>query len=176
MKKESIKYNVFTRIQRSFRLYLLKLFRTPGGARHVSLGFAIGFGLEMIVIPTASLAYLLFYPIVRLCRASLPAAAIGNIIGKLTFLPVLLMPLARHLGQWIYPVDTGKMDLKLVSFKDILRGNFQPLWHFLETALHVLIGMSVFGAVLGFVSYFVVYHLYEKQRQARFRKKCSTAC
>ncbi|MGO0060736.1 DUF2062 domain-containing protein [Brevibacillus fluminis] len=165
------KYNFYQRIVRAFRLNFIKLFRSPGGAKKVSLGFALGFGLEMIVISTASLIYVLFYPIVRLCRGSLPAAIIGNVIGKLTFLPVLLLPVAHRLGRFIYPVQIEGVRMPHHAFKALLSGNFQVIQDILYGGLHVLIGMSVIGAVLGFVSYFVIYKLYEKRREHRLLKR-----
>lgn len=171
MKNNAKKYNFLQRQSRAFRLNFIKLFRSPGGAKKVSLGFAIGFGLEMIVISTASLIYLLFYPIVRLSRGSLPAAIIGNVIGKLTFLPVLLLPVAHRLGRFIYPVKIEGARMPHHVFKALLSGNFQVLTDILYGGMHVLIGMSIFGACLGIVSYFVVYKLYEKQRQLRIIKR-----
>ncbi|MEH7302659.1 DUF2062 domain-containing protein, partial [Neobacillus drentensis] len=86
------KYNFIQRLGRAFKYNFIKLLRSPGGARKVSLGFAIGFGMEMVVLSSASLIYILFLPVVRLAKGSLPAAIIGNVVGKLTFLPVLLLP------------------------------------------------------------------------------------
>src|SRR3954471_17905961 len=99
--KQQKKYNFHQRVARVFKLNFIKLFRSPGGAKKVSLGFAIGFGLEMLVISSASLIYILFVPIVRLAKGSLPASIIGNVIGKLTLLPVILLPFARKLGKLI---------------------------------------------------------------------------
>ncbi|WP_412679692.1 DUF2062 domain-containing protein [Brevibacillus choshinensis] len=171
MKNNTKKYNFPKRISRAFRLNFIKLFRSPGGAKKISLGFAIGFGLEMIVISTASLIYLLFYPIVRLSRGSLPAAIIGNVIGKLTFLPVLLLPVAHRLGRFIYPINIEGAKMPHHAFKAILSGDFQVLTDILYGGLHVLIGMSIIGACLGFVSYFVIYKVYEKQRELRLVKR-----
>ncbi len=84
-KQSKKKYNVFQNIWRAIRLNFIKLLRAPGGVKKISLGFAIGFALEMIVISTASLVYLVFYPVVRLSGGSLPAAIVGNVVGKLTF-------------------------------------------------------------------------------------------
>ncbi|MGE5702862.1 MAG: DUF2062 domain-containing protein [Clostridia bacterium] len=171
MQKNPKKYNFFQKLLRAFRMNFLKLLRSPDGAKNVSLGFAIGFGLEMIVISTASLIYFLFYPIVRLARGSLSAAVIGNVIGKLTFLPVLLLPPAHKLGTLIYPVKIEGGALHHNAFTELLSGNFQAIKDILYGGLHVLIGMSVFGAVLGFLSYFVIHKLYEKQRQLRLEKR-----
>src|SRR6478672_4923834 len=98
------KFNFFQRLGRAFKLNFLKLLRSPGGAKKVSLGFAIGFGLEMLVISTASLIYILFVPIVKLAKGSLPASIIGNVIGKLSFLPVILLPIAKQIGNIIFPM------------------------------------------------------------------------
>src|SRR5213079_1732226 len=92
-------YNFFQKLGRKLKLNFIKLLRSPDGAKKVSLGFSIGFGLEMLVISTASLIYILFIPIVRLAKGSLPAAVIGNLIGKISFLPVLLLPIARIIGK-----------------------------------------------------------------------------
>jgi uncharacterized protein (DUF2062 family) len=176
MKKSRKKYNFIQRIARAFRYNFIKLLRSPGGARKVSLGFAIGFGLEMIVLSTASLIYIIFYPIVRLCKASLPAAIIGNIIGKLTFLPVILIPFAKQLGSWIYPApETDKTGTEH-SILEIFYGNFQVFRDILHGGLHILLGMTVFGIMLGFISYFVIHRLYTKhldKRKARAIKKSS---
>ncbi len=67
MSLTSKKYNFHQRIRRQFKLNFIKLFRSPGGAKKVSRGFAIGFGLEMIVLSSASLVYVLFVPLVPDC-------------------------------------------------------------------------------------------------------------
>src|SRR5438552_19184055 len=105
MKNKLKKYHFINRIGRTFKLNYFKLLRSPGGAKKVSLGFAIGFGLEMLVISSASLIYILFVPIVRLAKGSVPAAIIGNVIGKLSFLPVLLLPFAKKIGKLVYPMN-----------------------------------------------------------------------
>ncbi|WP_026677647.1 MULTISPECIES: DUF2062 domain-containing protein [Fictibacillus] len=173
MHKQTNKYNFIQRLYRAFRLNIIKLLRSPGGARKVSLGFAIGFGLEMVVISSAALVYLLFYPIVRLSGGSFPAAIIGNVIGKLSFLPVILLPFAKKLGGWIYPSRNRGSGIHKHSILEIFSGNFDVLKDLLHGGLHVLIGMTIFGIVLGFASYFPVYYLYEKQRQRRMNKKNS---
>jgi EamA domain-containing membrane protein RarD len=156
MQRKQRKYNFFKRIGRLFRLNFIKLLRSPGGAKKVSLGFAIGFGLEMLVISTAALVYVLFIPIVKTFKASLPAAIIGNVIGKLTFLPVILLPFARKIGKMIYPTHVNVSSHGLLG---IIHGG-----------LHVLIGMSIFGVILGFASYFVVHYFYEKEKKRRLAK------
>src|SRR3954470_910674 len=119
------KYNFFHRLGRAFKLNFIKLLRSPGGAKKVSLGFAIGFGLEMVVLSTASLIYIVFLPIVRIARGSLPAAIIGNVIGKLSFLPVILLPFAKTIGKLIYPFN-GQIGYKTpFSFEQLLQGDFR---------------------------------------------------
>jgi uncharacterized protein (DUF2062 family) len=167
-KKKNKSSNWILKIPRAIRYNYLKLLRSPDGVKKVSLGFALGFGLEMIVLPTASLIYILFYPIVRLCRASFPASVIGNVIGKLTFLPVLLLPFSKKIGEIVYP--TPYKD-HVLHFRDIyqqlLHGDFHVFEKIFRGGLHILIGQSIFGAILGFISYFVIYHLYERRRNKR---------
>src|SRR3954464_8679769 len=139
------KYNFFQRLGRAFKLNFIKLLRSPGGAKKVSLGFAIGFGLEMLVISSASLIYILFVPIVRLAKGSLPASIIGNVIGKLTFLPVILLPFARKIGKMIFPLKVRVGHHTSFSFQDFLHGDFHGILNLLHGGVHVLIGMTFFG-------------------------------
>lgn len=159
------KYNFWQRFVRALRYHLLKLLRSPEGARKVARGFAIGFGLEMIVISTASLVYLVFYPIVRFAKASLPAAIIGNIIGKMTFLPILLIPFAKMLGRWILPPNVGTGPIHHHSFFDIFKGDFSILSDLLHGGLQIFVGMSIFGLILGILSYYAIEYLYEHRKK-----------
>src|SRR3954471_16832233 len=136
------KYNFFQRVGRAFKLNFLKLLRSPGGAKKVSLGFAIGFGLEMLVISTASLIYILFVPIVRLAKGSLPASIIGNVIGKLTLLPVILLPFAKSLGKFLFPMKVHFGHHGAFSFQKLIHGDFHSLISVLHGGIHTLIGMS----------------------------------
>lgn len=140
-------------LTRMMKLQYLKLLRSPGGARKVAVGFAVGFGLEMLVITTASTIYLLFYPIVRLAQASLSAAVIGNIVGKLTFLPVVLLPVAPLIGKYLFPFRPLHVPMSLYVY------------------LKTLLGMSVFAAILGLLSFFPAYYLYEVNRKHRDAKR-----
>jgi uncharacterized protein (DUF2062 family) len=173
VKKEQRQYNIFQKFQRRLKLNFLKLFRSPGGAKKVSLGFALGFGLEMFVIPTASLIYILFYPIVRIARGSLPAAIIGNVIGKLTFLPVILLPFAKKIGGFIFKNKKDNATLHHHSIMNLLHGDFAVVIDLLHGGLHILIGMAIFGVILGFISYYVVGYFYNKEKQRRMAKVSS---
>lgn len=117
-------YSFFQRMWRILKFQYYKLLRSPEGAKKVSLGFAIGFGLEMLVIYTASLVYLIFYPIVRLAKGSFPAAVIGNIIGKISFLPVVLFPLAYALGKMIYPFHVQKYIMNPLRYRTCFQVTF----------------------------------------------------
>jgi len=173
MGKNQKKYNFIQRIGRLFKLNFIKLLSSTGGAKKVSLGFAIGFGLEMLVISTASLVYILFVPIVRLSKGSLPASIIGNVIGKLTFLPVLLLPFAKKLGKIIYPIKVRVGHQTDFSFQKLLHGDFHGILSLLHGGVHVLIGMTIFGIVFGIIAYFVVHYFYEKERTRRLKKRRS---
>ncbi|MDM5156319.1 DUF2062 domain-containing protein [Bacillus sp. DX1.1] len=165
-------YSFFQRIWRAVKLNYYKLLRSSDGAKSVSRGFAIGFGLEMLVIYTASLVYLIFYPIVRIAKGSFPAAVIGNIIGKVTFLPVFLFPFAYALGKILYPFEVKVIHHKPYTIADLFSSNiFMMLKSLLQSEVYVLIGMTIFGVVFGVISYFVVYYLYEKNRKLRLTKR-----
>lgn len=170
MKKGNKQYNLPQRFQRSFKLNFIKLFRSPGGARKVSLGFAIGFGLEMLVISSAALVYVIFYPIVKMAKASLPAAIIGNVIGKLTFLPVLLLPFAKRLGSIVYPNVTSDGTVQEHSFIDIIKGDVSII-NILHGGIHIIIGMSIFGLILGVISYYVIWYFYKREVQRRVTRR-----
>lgn len=172
MNSQKSKANRFARLTRALKLNFLKLLRAPGGAHKVSTGFAIGFGLELIVISTASLIYLVFYPIVRLSGGSLPAAIVGNVIGKLTFLPILLMPLAKQIGSWILPAHSmGQGPVHESALMELFRGNWSALSELLLGGLDILAGMSVFGVILGFISYFVVKFFYIRALRRRHERR-----
>ncbi|MBB6022362.1 uncharacterized protein (DUF2062 family) [Paenibacillus sp. JGP012] len=188
MKNRKRKPNRLARLTRAIKLNFLKLLRAPGGAHKVSTGFAIGFGLELIVISTASLIYLVFYPIVRLSGGSMPAAIVGNVVGKLTFLPIILMPLAKQIGSWILPAHSmGQGPVHESAWMELFRGNWSAVSELLLGGLDILTGMSVFGLILGFISYFIVKFFYvralhrrherrvEKRRQAANASGAATA-
>ncbi|OOR53494.1 group-specific protein [Bacillus pseudomycoides] len=165
-------YSFFQRIWRVLKFHYYKLLRSPEGAKKVSRGFAIGFALEMLVIYTASLVYLIFYPIVRLAKGSFPAAVIGNIIGKISFLPVILFPFAYALGKTLYPFEIKVIQHKPYTISDLFSSNiFIMLKSLLQSEVYVLIGMTIFGGVFGVISYFVVHYLYEKNRKLRLKKR-----
>lgn len=188
MKNQKRKPNRMARLTRAIKLNFLKLLRAPGGAHKVSTGFAIGFGLELIVISTASLIYLVFYPIVRLAGGSMPAAIVGNVVGKLTFLPIILMPLAKQIGSWILPAHSmGQGPTHESAWRELFHGNWSAISELLLGGLDILAGMSVLGLILGFISYFVVKYFYvralnqrherrvEKRRQAANASSVNTA-
>lgn len=165
------KYNFFQRFGRAFKLNITKLLRSPGGARKVSLGFALGLGLEMLVLSTGSLIYILFVPIVRLAKGSLPASIIGNVIGKLTLLPVILLPFAKKIGKLIFPMKVNLGHKSGFSFQKLIHGDFHSLVSILHGGFHTLIGMTIFGTILGISSYFIVHHFYEKEKAKRLKRR-----
>jgi uncharacterized protein (DUF2062 family) len=171
MNIEQKKYSFFQKIGRAFKLNGIKLLRSPGGSKKVALGFALGMGIEMLVISTASLIYILFVPIVRISKGSLPAAIIGNVIGKLSFLPVILLPIAKRIGKIIYPMKIKSGNHSPFSVQHLLHGDFSSLVSIFQGGIHVLIGMTILGTVIGIISYFIVYYFYEKEKKKKLIKK-----
>ncbi|WP_018130888.1 DUF2062 domain-containing protein [Effusibacillus pohliae] len=153
------KASVIKRVGRAIKLQYLKLLRSPGGARKVATGFAIGFGIEFMVICTAMLVYIVFYPLVRAARGSMPAALIGHVIAKMTLLPIPML----GVGLWI-----GK---HLLPFR-IHMPHWMPYWlaYFLNHQLKTIVGMTLISVVMGALTYPVAYYLYELNRKRRAAK------
>lgn len=171
MKKRFLNNSVFNKLYRIIKFNFIKLLRSSDGARKVSLGFAIGFGLEMLVIPTAYLMYIIFYPAVKLSRASLSSAIIGNIIGKFTFLPLLLLPFGKIIGEIIFPVKIKNVHMHAHPLKDLFNGDLSVLKGLLYGGLQTLIGMAVFGLILGVISYHIIHYFYNKGKGRRKKKR-----
>ena len=139
-------YSFFQRMWRILKFQYYKLLRSPEGAKKVS--------------------------IVRLAKGSFPAAVIGNIIGKISFLPVVLFPLAYALGKMIYPFHVQKIYHEPFTISDLFSSHiFTILKSLLQSEVYVLIGMTILGVVFGVVSYFVVHYLYEKNRKLRLKNR-----
>ena len=166
-------YSFFQRMWRILKFQYYKLLRSPEGAKKVSLGFAIGFGLEMLVIYTASLVYVIFYPIVRLAKGSFPAAVIGNIIGKISKIsPSIFISACVCARKMIYPFHVQKIHHEPFTISDLFSSHiFTILKSLLQSEVYVLIGMTILGVVFGLISYFVVHYLYEKNRKLRLKKR-----
>lgn len=172
MREKKKTRSFFQRIWRGVKLNYYKLLRAPEGAKIVSRGFAVGFGIEMLVIHTASLIYLIFYPLVRLFNGSFPAAVIGNLIGKASFLPVILIPFAHALGKLIYPFEIKTVPYHHYTIKDFFSSNgLMMLKNLLQNEVYVIIGMTIIGIVFGIIAYFVMYYLYEKNRKLRLTRR-----
>lgn len=146
----------FKKLGRAMKFQYLKLLRSPGGARKVATGFAIGFGIEFLVISTAMLIYVFFYPLVRIARGSFPAALVGHVVAKLTFLPIPLLVTGKWLGDLMLPFPVN-MPLWL---PDWLSG-------FLNLQLKTIVGMTLISVALGVLTYPLAYYLYEANRKRR---------
>ena len=126
-----------------------QLLESEGGAHQVALAFAIGFGLEMLVLSTVGVVYIFFYFIAKIFKTPLSVMVIGNVIGKLTTLPVLLLPLAVKIGDLLSTHKPERVPYGVYVY------------------LKELLGMTVLAVVLGILSYIAVYILYEVNRKKR---------
>ncbi|QHT62325.1 DUF2062 domain-containing protein [Paenibacillus lycopersici] len=143
-------------MRRKLKLSYLKLLRSKDGASKVSRGFAVGFGLEIIIPYTAYLGYALLIPLTRLFRTTFPSALVGNVICKVTFLPIILVPFGHHIGR-ILPISRPRLMPRLIFI-------------YLKT----LLGLSMLGIMLGVIGFFVCYVLYETNRKLRLRGRRRT--
>lgn len=93
-------------------------------------------------------------------------------IGKLTFLPIILMPLAKQIGSWILPAHSmGHGPVHESAFMELFRGNWSAVSELLLGGLDILAGMSVFGVILGVISYFVVKFFYVRALNRRYERR-----
>lgn len=136
---------------------LLKLLRSPAGAKQVATGFAIGFGLEMLLPYTLYIGYILMAPFIFLkpFRGLLPPVVVGNVIGKVSLLPALLVPLAIKVSHQVFakPRHVTRIHEMLMTYQ------------------RTLLVLSGFGVVLGIVSYYLVYFMYQSFRKKRMNRR-----
>ena len=139
--------------KRFIKLKYLLLLRSPGGAKMVANGFAIGLILEFITLLTLGVAFLLIFPLCKLFRGSIPAAMIGFVLGKL-ILPAFL-PLGAIIGK------------KLIALEQVML----PWIGNISAYVNTLLGMLICGILLGALMYYPIYFLYHKFQQSRIEKR-----
>ncbi|MCR8633385.1 MULTISPECIES: DUF2062 domain-containing protein [Paenibacillus] len=154
----------FRNIKRWFKYKYLLLTRAKGGPGIVAMGFSIGLSVEMFTLPTAGLAFFLIFPLVYLFRASMAAALIGFVFGKIIYLPLTYVHI--KVGGMVLPRGTGRHLL-----------NFLPDWMdvFIKSNLKLFVGGLIDGLLLGLLFYFPIkwgleyYH--EKRKEKRKNRK-----
>ncbi|WP_426449119.1 DUF2062 domain-containing protein [Paenibacillus sp. S-38] len=150
-------------IGRWFRLKYLLLTRAKGGPAMVALGFSIGLAVEMFTLPTAGLAFFLIFPLVYLMRASMAAALLGFLFGKIIYIPLSFVH--RRVGEMLLP--HGIKGSLLHSLPDWLDT-------FIKFNLKLFVGGVVDGAILGILLYFPVKWLlvwFEGKRKEKRQKR-----
>ncbi|WEK55234.1 MAG: DUF2062 domain-containing protein [Candidatus Cohnella colombiensis] len=132
----------------SFRRWLthkrISLLRAKGGASMVAMGFAIGIAIEMFTLPTLGAAFILIFPLVFLLRASLPAALIGFVLGKVIYIP-MMYPNSK-VGGWVLPKH---ISINLPFLSDRIN-------YLLLTNLKLIVGGMINGVILGIICYFPI--------------------
>jgi uncharacterized protein (DUF2062 family) len=142
--------------------YML-LTRAKGGPGLVAMGFSIGLAVEMFTLPTAGLAFFLIFPLVYLFRASMGAALIGFVFGKIIYLPLTYVHL--KVGGMLLPRGTRHTML-----------NFLPDWMdvFIRSNLKLFVGGVVVGLALGILVYFPIkwgLQYYDAKRKDKRKKR-----
>lgn len=154
----------YVRIKRWFKYKYLLLTRAKGGPALVALGFSIGLAVEMFTLPTAGLAFFLIFPLIYLFRASMAAALIGFVFGKVIYIPMSF--LNRMVGGWVMPRGIRAQLLTVL-----------PDWldTFIRFNLKLFVGGVIDGALLGFIFFFPIKWLLEwydhKRKDKRRRRK-----
>lgn len=151
-------------IKRWFKYQYFQLTRAKGGPSIVAKGFSIGLAIEMFTLPTAGLAFLLIFPSVYLFRASMAAALIGFVFGKIIYIPMAFIN--EKVGRLVLPHGIkGRLLEILPDWLDV----------FIKLNLKLLVGGIIVGIALGLLLYFPVkwlLHLYnEKRKEKRLLKK-----
>lgn len=160
---ENLKRNLRTMsvktIRRWFKLKYLQLFRAKGGPSKVAIGFGIGLAVEMFTLPTMGLAFFLIFPFAYFARASVPAALIGFVLGKVIYMPMAI--LNSKVGAMIIPE----------SFFEYLEFLPTLIYEFVHGTLKLIVGGIIVGAALGLISYFPIRYLLEFYQDKRKEKR-----
>ncbi|OXM86623.1 DUF2062 domain-containing protein [Paenibacillus rigui] len=154
----------FRNIKRWFKYKYLLLTRAKGGPSIVAMGFSIGLAVEMFTLPTAGLAFFLIFPLIYLFRASMAAALIGFVFGKIIYLPLTIVHM--RVGGMVLPHGTRKFlaHANLPDWLDV----------FLGSNLKLLVGGMVVGVVLGLLVYFPIrwgLEFYDAKRKEKRKKR-----
>jgi uncharacterized protein (DUF2062 family) len=150
-------------IKRWFKYKYLLLTRAKGGPSIVALGFSIGLAVEMFTLPTAGLAFFLIFPLIYMFRASMAAALIGFVFGKIIYIPMTFFHL--KVGGWLLPRGSRKHLL-----------NFLPDWmdYFIKSNLKLFVGGVIVGIILGIIFYFPIKWLlqyYDARRKDKRKRR-----
>lgn len=151
-------------IGRWFKYQYLKLTRAKGGPAMVALGFSIGLAIEMFTLPTAGLAFFLIFPLVYSLRASMAAALIGFVFGKVIYIPMSFIN--KQVGALVMPHGI-RMHLQQIL----------PDWldTFLRFNMKLLVGGMIDGAVLGLLVFYPIKWMLEwvdgKRKEKRRKRK-----
>ncbi|UUZ80837.1 DUF2062 domain-containing protein [Paenibacillus sp. P26] len=149
--------------KRWFKYKYLLLTRAKGGPSLVAMGFSIGLAVEMFTLPTAGLAFFLIFPLVYLFRASMAAALIGFVFGKVIYIPMSFIN--RMVGGWVLPRAAKHNLLHML-----------PDWldTFIRFNLKLFVGGVIVGIILGIIVYFPIKWLlewYHDKRKERRKKR-----
>lgn len=152
------------------RFLLLKLRREAANPHKVAFGVAIGVGISFLPIP--GLGLVLAVLLAWVLRASIPAAAIGQLVGNPWTFPLIWWA-TLEIGRGIWPGDGA------LNWGEMIN---QMNWEFIGThmgalinnlVIPLMIGGLVLGSLLGMLTYVAVYweilKFGEKKKKARKR-------
>lgn len=146
---------------RRLKFEYLKLIRSNGAASKIALSFALGMFIEFITLPTVGLAFLLLYPLVRLCKGLFSVSLIGFALGK------LLVPVFLVLN---YKVGSFLLQSKQAMLHTVKGQSFFSLESLSQNGLVFLSGSAFNGLLVATVCYGLVYlvlAMYRKQKEVR---------
>lgn len=146
---------------RKLKFQYYKVLRMKGAPAFVARGFSLGIFIEFITLPTFGLAFLLLFPLCKLFRASLPAALVAFVIGK------LILPLFILFNYNIGYVLIGKpLQGQLIHHEP----GMQWLVWVKEKGLVYFTGSAIMGLIVAFASYILVLTGLQLYRRKKLRR------
>ncbi|MGN7471588.1 DUF2062 domain-containing protein [Brevibacillus sp. SAFN-007a] len=153
---------MWTNLFRKLKLEYYKLLRMKGAPAFVARGFSVGIFVEFITLPTFGLAFLLLFPLVKLFRASLPAALIAFFLGKLV-LPIFMV-INYNIG---YALVGKPLQHPAVQHQEAWQ---EWLVWVQKKGLAYFTGSAIMGLFVAAASYFLVYAALQLYRRKKARR------
>lgn len=150
-------------ILRRIKYYLIRLFRLKQGAKHIALG--VVFGFFPCWYPTFGIGPLLSITLSRLVRGNVVAAIIAAALGSLIWLPLFV--LNYYAGNTLKGIFTQNKQPLDIDIEDVeYTEPIEQINRFHDYGTDFLFGALFNSVFFSIISYFAVYFIFSKYRQA----------
>jgi uncharacterized protein (DUF2062 family) len=163
--KRKKSYTFFQGLWRKIKKNYYQLIRSKGATSIIARSFAIGIAVEFITLPTAGLAFLLLFPLIKLFRGVFSVALIGFVMGKI-ILPLFFV-INYKVGELVIEklgITFATQETQQSFFLNLIGGK----------GLAYLAGSFVTGCIVAVISYGLVYTalvMYRKSKENRMRER-----